>query len=210
VSSDGKPIRVLMVDVDGVLAHGRPADGRPVFSELKADLGLSAERLRAEFFNRYWEAIVTGREPMLPRLTSVLAEIAPQISAEQLVDYWMHNDSRVFPDDLAALDEARAVGLRVYLATNQEHIRAAYLMAEMGFSAHVDGIAYSAALGVRKPDDGFYRLAAAQVGAVPEEIGFIDDVADNVVAARRAGWRAVQFTGAERLRAVIAGMVKGA
>lgn len=196
-----------MVDVDGVLVHGRPADGRSVFSELKADLGLSYERLRAEFFNRYWEAIVTGHEPMMPRLTAVLAEIAPGIRAEQLVDYWMRNDSRVLPEDLGALDEARAAGLKVYLATNQEHVRAAYLLAEMGLGAHVDGIAYSAALGVRKPEDAFYRLAAEKVGAVPEEIGFVDDVADNVAAARRAGWRAVQFTGAETLRQVIAGVV---
>lgn len=196
-----------MVDVDGVLVHGRPADGRPVFSELKADLGLSYERLRAAFFNRHWEAIVTGREPMLPRLTAVLAEIAPEIGAEQLVAYWMRNDSRVLADDLAALDEARAAGLKVYLATNQEHMRAAYLMEAMGLGAHVDGIAYSAALGTRKPEADFYRLAAAQVGAAPEEIGFVDDVADNVAAARRAGWRAVQFTGAETLREVIAGLV---
>lgn len=202
-----RPIRVLMVDVDGVLVHGRPADGRPVFSELKQDLGLSVERLRAEFFNRYWEAIVTGREPLLPRLAAVLAEIAPQINAEQLVAYWMRNDSRVLPEDVAALDEARAAGLKVYLATNQEHIRAAYLLAEMGLGAHVDGIAYSAALGARKPEEAFYRLAMEQVGAVPEEIGFVDDVADNVAAARRAGWRAAQFTGAETLREVIAGLV---
>jgi putative hydrolase of the HAD superfamily len=207
VSGDSRPIRVLMVDVDGVLVHGRTVDGRPVFSDLKADLGLSYERLRAEFFNRHWEAIVTGREPMLPRLAAVLAEIAPEISPDQLVAYWMRNDSRMLPEDLAAMDEARAAGLKVYLATNQEHIRAAYLMDEMGLGAHVDGIAYSAALGVRKPDADFYRLAAAQVGAAPEEIGFVDDVAENVAAARRAGWRAVQFTGAETLREVIAGVV---
>lgn len=48
---------------------------------------------------------------------------------------------------------------------------------------------------MRKPEDGFYRQAAAEVGAAPEDIGFIDDVADNVLAARRAGWRAVQFDG---------------
>lgn len=199
-----------MVDVDGVLVHGRPADGRPVFAELKADLGLSHERLRAEFFNRYWEAIVTGREPMLPRLASVLAEIAPTVSAERLVEYWMRNDSRMFQEDVAVLDEAREAGLRVHLATNQEHVRAAYLMNDMGLADHVDGIIYSAAIGHRKPAPEFYAMATEQVGVPAESICFIDDVADNVVAARRAGWRAVQHSsGVEPLRVAVERLLFG-
>ena len=199
-----------MVDVDGVLVHGRPADGRPVFAELKADLGLSHERLRAEFFNRYWEAIVAGREPIMPRLASVLAEIAPTVSAEQLADYWMRNDSRMFPGDVAVLDEARAAGLRVYLATNQEHVRAAYLMDDMRLADHVDGIIYSAALGHRKPAPEFYAMATERVDVPADAICFIDDVADNVAAARRAGWRAVQFiSGVEPLRMAVERLLLG-
>lgn len=33
-------MKVLMVDVDGVLIHGRPADGLPLFTYLERDLGL--------------------------------------------------------------------------------------------------------------------------------------------------------------------------
>lgn len=140
MSERRRPIRVLMVDVDGVLVHGRPADGRAVFSELKRDMGLGYEQLRARFFNRHWEAIVTGREPLLPQLSEALAEIAPQVGAGELVRYWFDNDARTRPEDLMALDEARRRGLRVHLATNQEHLRAADLMERVGLGRHVDGM----------------------------------------------------------------------
>lgn len=42
--------KVLMMDVDGVLVSGRPTDGRHLFTELEADLGLSPDRLRETFF----------------------------------------------------------------------------------------------------------------------------------------------------------------
>jgi putative hydrolase of the HAD superfamily len=80
--------KVLMMDVDGVLVSGRPSDGRHLFAELEADLGLSPDRLRQTFFTPFWEAIVTGREGLTERLTPVLAEIAPKVSAERLIAYW--------------------------------------------------------------------------------------------------------------------------
>ena len=43
-------IKALMVDVDGVLITGRPADGRHWAADLEADLGLSFEKIHTEFF----------------------------------------------------------------------------------------------------------------------------------------------------------------
>ncbi|MGO7690361.1 HAD family phosphatase, partial [Rhizobium ruizarguesonis] len=43
-------MKVLMVDVDGVLIHGSPADGLTLFTYLKRDLGLRVDLLQQEFF----------------------------------------------------------------------------------------------------------------------------------------------------------------
>lgn len=190
--------KVLMMDVDGVLVSGRPTDGRHLFAELEADLGLSPDRLRETFFTPYWEAIVTGREGLTERLAPVLATIAPKVSAERLIAYWFENDSRVDQDVLSAVKRTRARGVPVFLATNQEHLRADYLMRTVGLGAHVDGIIYSASLGYRKPDAQFFERAAAVAGAAPEDIVLVDDTPANVEAARRNGWHAVHWTG-ERL-----------
>ena len=186
-----------MVDVDGVLVNGRPRDGQHLFTDLEADLGVPLDRLQAEFFKPHWEAIVTGRAQMMERLVPVLARIAPSLPAQRFIDYWFENDSRIDEDVRAALGHYRAAGRKVFLATNQEHLRAKYLMETLGLAADVDGIFYSAALGDRKPGAAFFRLAAAGAGAQPQDIVFVDDAEVNVEGARRAGWTSVHWTGGD-------------
>lgn len=192
-----------MVDVDGVLVGGRPQDGKHQFTDLEADLGVPLDRLQAEFFAPHWEAIVTGRVAMMDRLIPVLARIAPSVPAERLVDYWFGNDSRIDAEVLAVLDACRSAGCRVYLATNQEHLRARYLMEQLALAEHVDGIFYSAALGERKPGAAFFRLAAQGAGVKPEHIAFVDDSIANVEAATKAGWSAAHWPGSGDFKAVI-------
>ena len=187
-------METILVDIDGVLVSGRPQDGAHLFTDLERDLGIPLDRLPSEFFALRWPAIVTGRKPLLPELTEVLATLAPAVSAETLIDYWFRNDSRIDRSVLAAIVALRRQGRRVYLATNQEHMRATYLMKEMGLERHVDGMFYSAAIGYRKPDEEFYRYVAAAVETPPKRTVLIDDTEANVMAARAFGWQAVHWS----------------
>jgi putative hydrolase of the HAD superfamily len=192
-----------MLDVDGVLVTGRPRDGRHLFTDLEAELGVSPDKLRSKFFDLHWEAIVTGKEALEPRLEAVLADIAPSVGAADLIDYWFHNDSRIEEAVLTSVGRLRSSGVKVLLATNQEHRRARYLMEELGFARHVDGIVYSAAVGHRKPMPGFYTAAAIAAGAGVTEIVLVDDNLPNVEAAIKAGWRGVHWTGDKQLEEVL-------
>ncbi|MGO8143464.1 HAD family hydrolase [Rhizobium leguminosarum] len=187
-------MKVLMVDVDGVLIHGRPTDGLPLFTYLERDLGLRLDLLQQEFFQTHWRDIIIGRAALEPRLAGVLAKIAPHLSAETLIDYWFENDSRLDRNLLEELAALRQSGITLLLATNQEHRRARYLMEQIGLSAHFDDIIYSAALGHSKPSPDFFRLATERAGVLPSEIAFIDDMAVNIEAARQFGWNAAQWT----------------
>lgn len=53
---------------------------------------------------------------------------------------------------------------------------------------------YSHELGARKPERRIFDRVAEQFGLTPSRIVFIDDNADNVAAARAAGWRAEHHT----------------
>ena len=198
----------IMIDVDGVLVTGRPQDGAHLFTDLEKDLGISLETLQREFFKPRWPDIVTGRKSLRPELADVLATIAPTVTAERLIDYWLINDSRLDTAVLDAMRLLRQQGHHVYLATNQEHLRAGYLMNEMGLARDVDGIFYSAALGYRKPEPEFYSKITAQLGAEKSEIILIDDTEQNVLSAREFGWQAVNWVPGMVVAEALAGLVE--
>jgi len=197
-------IRAVLVDVDGVLVTGRPEDGLHWSHDLERDLGIAPELLQRRFFARYWTDIVTGRAELRERLAPVLAEIAPAVSSEALLEYWFARDARLEETLLQDIATLRRDGLIAVLASNQEHLRARYLSERLGLAAHVDHFYYSAAIGARKPDSAFYRHIEQSLGEPPETLLLIDDTVENVSAARQAGWRAVHWTAPRRLGDIVA------
>ena len=192
-------IKALMIDVDGVLVNGRPSDGRHWSADLEADLGLSFRVLEDAFFKRHWDQIVTGRADLRACLAPILSEISPTLTVDRLVTYWFEQDARLNEELITELATIRLRGLSAYLATNQEHERARYLMHKLGLAAYVDGCCYSAAIGHRKPTAAFFAVAASGVELQPRELLLIDDDSDNVRAAIKAGWCAARWTGESRL-----------
>lgn len=196
-------IRVLMVDVDGVVVvHPDPAGWA---AGLERDLGLSKAGLQAAFFAPHFGEVMVGRAPLRERLEPVLAKVAPHLTCQALIDYWFENDAHLDHGLLDQLAACRAQGLQLHLATLQEHERAGYLWRTLGLRDRFDAIHYSADLGWAKPADGFYAEIERRAGFAPEEIFFIDDKAKNVEAARRRGWGAAVWTGRDRLDALLPG-----
>ena len=193
--------KALMVDVDGVvIVHPDPQGWS---AHLERDLGLSPALLQSAFFAPHWPDIILGRAGLRERLAPVLAEIAPGLSADRLIRYWFANDAHLDQGLLAQLAPIRAGGVKLHLATVQEHERARYIWDELALKRHFDGMHYAAELGCAKPDGAFYRAAAARSGLTPEEICFIDDKQANVDAARGEGWSAALWDGTRPLVALI-------
>ncbi|TCT33098.1 HAD family hydrolase [Martelella mediterranea] len=189
--------KCLMLDVDGVLVH--PQNSRSWADDMKQDLGIDPDRLTAEFFNVHWREVILGRKKLESALQACLPGLSATVTAKDFMAYWFERDSAV---DAAVLDDLCCLknrGLSIYLATNQEHQRACYLMDAMGLAAHVDGIVYSAALGVKKPSDDFFAHAETKTGFSANEIVFVDDSKANIDAAFARGWTAFHWTGEERL-----------
>jgi putative hydrolase of the HAD superfamily len=77
-----------------------------------------------------------------------------------------------------------------------------------GFEDVTHDIVYSHEVGLRKPDPAIYALTAERLGVAAYQVLFLDDVATNVEAARKAGWHAVRHvdtrTSIRELEAVMA------
>jgi epoxide hydrolase-like predicted phosphatase len=61
------------------------------------------------------------------------------------------------------------------------------------FADMTDLIIYSHEVGMAKPDRRIFELTCERLGLQPEEIIFLDDVEQHIVAARAIGIQAIQF-----------------
>jgi len=157
----------------------------------------------AFFRTAHWDDIITGRKDMLPTLAEILECIAPNVQAEDFVRYWFEMDSRIIEPVLADVRKARQRGITVFLATNQEHLRANYLMTDLGLREDLDGIVYSAQAGSMKPQHKFFQFAQKTTGRQPNSLLLVDDTMSNVEAALSLGGNAVHWDGSTDLTTLL-------
>jgi putative hydrolase of the HAD superfamily len=194
----------IMMDVDGVVVRGRSSAGESWHTDLQQDLAINYAELRQHFFDIYWADITTGRADLRDCLQPVLAKLAPTVAVDTFITYWHSQHAAVDQRVLGAVARATARGDRVLLATNQSHERADYLWCEAQLCQHFEDILYSAALGFRKPEQGFYQAAAQRTTLPPRAHLLVDDDPTNVSAAQAAGWQAKLWHPQDDLDMVIA------
>ncbi len=74
------------------------------------------------------------------------------------------------------------------------------------FIEHFEGIVISAEVGLMKPAQPIYHLAAESLNLQPHETLFVDDFIENVEAARQVGMQAIHFTDPETAQQELAGI----
>ncbi len=89
--------------------------------------------------------------------------------------------------------ELKEQGLRIGLLTNNvkefgENWRAMFPIEEL-----CEDVVDSSHVGMRKPERAIYELTCTRLGIAPGDAVFVDDNADNIVAARDFGMEAVHF-----------------
>ena len=91
-------------------------------------------------------------------------------------------------------DDAVKAGIPIYLLSNlAQHHTDALEGNWPGFFDHVDGRFFSYEMEARKPEPTIYRQTLERLGVDGEQCFFIDDMAENVEAAREIGIQAHQF-----------------
>jgi HAD superfamily hydrolase (TIGR01509 family) len=83
---------------------------------------------------------------------------------------------------------------RVAFLSNSNEIHAELIPTQFaGIFDKDDPFVFSHRLKVAKPDPDIFRLALESIGSTPQDTIFIDDLIENVVAARAIGMQAFQF-----------------
>jgi len=106
------------------------------------------------------------------------------------------------PDAREVLADLHDSDVRVAVLSNAPRALAASI-ARREWSRLVERVFVTGELTVAKPDPEVFVLVAETMGVPPAEILFLDDRAENVEAARREGWDAVQWLSPVQMRSVL-------
>ena len=191
----------LALDVDGVLLDSDRGGAGRWSVELERKHGVSRAQLREHFFVPCWDDVVNGRRPIESALGESLRLLGSSVSVEDVLACWFAADFVLFEPAINLARCASAHGIRVVLATNQEHRRAAYLREHLEKLFSIDAMLYSADLGVQKHEPTFFALASQRLrndDGSRSRVLFVDDLDVNVQQARKSGWEAVHATPDQR------------
>jgi putative hydrolase of the HAD superfamily len=211
---EARPIRGVITDWGGVMTN-------PIIETVMA--WLAADGIDADSYQTLMRAWVSqayeggpDRNPIfaLERGECTDAQFEQQL-AEQLVRL---DGGAVRAEGLltrmfagSAFDEAmhgviraaRRAGLRTGLLSNSwGDIYPRHLFPEL-----FDAVVISAEVGMRKPEERIFRLAAEVLGLEPAQCVFIDDIRDNVAAAQAVGLVGVHHRTARETRQQLAGLL---
>lgn len=180
----------ILFDADGVMQ----STDEKWFYAMTALIGTADEEQVAGFFDDIMAAelpSLAGQAPFAGPLGEVLARWKITTPAAEVLQMWHHVN--VDAGVVAAVQELRAGGVRCALATNQHPERAAYMRENLGYDEMFDDLFYSSDLGVAKPDPAYFTEATRRLGTEPGRTLLLDDNADNVAGAKKAGLVAELF-----------------
>ncbi len=136
------------------------------------------------FWRSFWSALGERHRLSPGQIATLEAEIGPVY----------HTIFTAYPDSLPCLHALRAADLRLAVLTNFELPSVDRTLAYAGIDPKLFEIALSSVtLGVRKPNpQAFYAIATA-LHLPPNACLFVDDLRENVAAARSIGMEALQI-----------------
>ncbi len=195
----------IFFDVDGVLIDGwhvDPALRKPWDADLKEDLGIDRAALEQALFSPPPDGsdapmltCIKGCLDLKEALAPILRALGYHEPVDRFLAYWFEKDSKINTAVLDVVDLLKKKeNVNLYIATGQEHRRAAYLWHDLGFSKRFEEMFYSADLGLAKDSAAFFREINRRLAISSDEHPLFFDDRQNVVdAAREAGWDAHVF-----------------
>lgn len=117
---------------------------------------------------------------------------------------WHDMVPHAYEDSVAIMEALIADGRDVTMLTNFASDTFREAQTRFPFLQKPRGVTVSGDIGMIKPDIEIYETHAKSFDLDPATTIFIDDSLANVEGAKAAGWQAVHFTGAEKLRSDLA------
>jgi putative hydrolase of the HAD superfamily len=191
-------IKAVCFDADGVVVNPQMQFSR----HLAQAHGISPAMTRS-FFDGVFNDCLVGKANLKEVLPVFLRDWGWQGSVDEFVNTWLITDHVVDVRLVTAIQGLRRSGIICCLTTSQEHHRAEYMKAEMGFQDAFEHLFFSCEIGWQKPHSTYYQHIEKALNLAKESILFWDDSCLNVEAARKCGWNAEVYVGYDEFERVI-------
>ncbi len=193
----------------------RGAEIAAIFSDVGGVLGTNgwdrpSRRLGAEKFQLDWEEFEDRHELVFPAfeaghltLENYLDRTVfyrPRAFTRQAFQDFMFSTSQPYADTLAIFERLAASRGYLLATLNNESLELnLHRIEAFGLRKYFTVFFSSCFLGLKKPDEGIYRLALKLTQRSAEEVLFIDDRPLNVEVARKCGMAAICFESATQM-----------
>lgn len=190
--------KVILFDTDGVLTFRERN-----FSEMYiGKYGLKPQPI-LEFFTTEWRDFVTGKKDLKDHISTHPEVWQWSGTPQELLDYWFKSEDNRNEELLAVIRRLRAKGIQCYIVTEQEKYRTDYVINVM-FKDEFDGYFSTCEIGYKKSDSRYFKavlmgLRQEITDLRPDDIIYIDDSEDKLLAAREVGIDGELYTGPEQV-----------
>jgi len=190
-------VTALFCDVGGViLSNGWD---RPARSAAAKKFGLDWEEFQARH-DLASPAFETGQITRDTYLQRTVFYRKRSFTREEFIDF-IFGQSSELPESRAVLDEISKAGNYLLATINNEPRELnEFRIQKFNLRREFKAFFSSCYLGVRKPDEGIYKLALEVTQRTPEECIFIDDRELNLECARQMNMTTIHFRNAAQLR----------
>ena len=186
--------KVILLDVDGVLIIPPK-----LFSEQYCEkYGVDKELQQQFYTTKEFQDSSLGKFDLKDAVRMHNDKWQWEGDVNELLGMWFEGEN--YPNEplLDIVKQLRANGAKVYLATQQEKYRKAYL--EDTFKNKIDGIFCSCDIAFSKHEDRFWGAVLDGLEIDPAEIAYFDDRQSIVDLAREQGIDAFLYESAEQVQ----------
>ena len=195
-------IKAILTDLDGVIRRWDPA----IIERAEDTAGLPRDALRNTAFEpQLLLRATTGQitdASWRREIAHRLRQKFPAADAEEAVRRWSRSPGEIDTDVLDLLRRCRA-GPRLVLITNAT-TRLETDLDRLGIDQAFDHVVNSSSVGHVKPQAEIFEAALDLLDIEADEVFFVDDRAENVIAAAELGMYGHHFTMIGRLKRALA------
>ena len=191
-------IKTIFFDIGGVLIDIHPERTYQYLSDsADVEVNMVKESFPWDAHDQYERGIMNNEDWFI-----TYKESLPQPCCLKRSDFWnawklLLGEEKNTVNILEALNKQYSIWL--LSNTNPKHIQDEIEKRYL-FPSLVNGAVYSFDVGVRKPEKEIYEIAMQRANANPQECLFIDDLLENIQAAKQIGIEGIHFRSSEQLK----------